>query len=222
MRKNKIRKLISLQTKMIAEEKYLWLFMLVLIIVFVIIKVNDISFFERHNLNSIVDNITYSIIAAFIFYVLTVFYPRSKNCLKMYQNIYENVSRIDDIIKPIIQLFVDEDKFEEFPQKFVEKFVKKNDKGNDKYALDPSIAGYLIKMLPTLSNMIISLRSRYSDYLHPEELTYFDVLEDASIVMMPDIIKKELSYQEIEILSLQLECIYNATRSLLDKYRQYT
>ena len=222
MRKNKIRKLISLQTKMIAEEKYLWLFMLVLIIVFVIIKVNNFSFFERHNLNSIVDNITYSIIAAFIFYVLTVFYPRSKNCLKMYQNIYENVSRIDDIIKPIIQLFVGDDKSEEFPQNFEEKFVKKIDKENDKYIVDHSIARRLRTTLPNISNMIISLRSRYSDYLHPEELSYFDVLEDAGIAMMPDIIKKEMKYQEIELLSLQLECIYNATRSLLEKYKQYT
>lgn len=220
--KCKLSKHINLIKELISNEIGLWLFMMAIIVIFPIIKIYDLHLFDNCEMNGFVDNITYSIIAAFIFYLFTVFYPKYKAYLKMYQNIYQNFIRIDDIIKPTIQLFVDDDKFEEFPQKFVEKFVKKNEKGNDKYALDPSIAGNLIEMLPILSNMIISLRSRYSDYLHPEELSYFDVLEDAGIVMMTDKIKKEMSYQEIEILSLQLECIYNATRSLLDKYKQYT
>ena len=220
--KCKLSKHIKLIKELISNEIGLWLFMMAIIVIFPIIKIYDLHLFDNCEMNGFVDNITYSIIAAFIFYLFTVFYPKYKAYLKMYQIIYQNFIRIDDIIEPTIQLFVDDDKFEEFPQKFEEKFVKKIDKGNDKYAVDPSIADRLRTMLPKISNMISSLRSRYSDYLHPEELLHFDMLEDANNLIIPDIIKNEMSYQEIEILSLQLKTIYETTHAFLDNYKQYT
>lgn len=222
MRNKNFKRLIKLQMKMIAEEKCLWIIMMVLIIAFVIIKVENFSLFENENLNSIVDNISYSIIAAFIFYVLTVFYPRSKNCLKMYHNIYKNVSRIDDIMEPTFKLFVEDiNNIRQLPQKFVEKFIDKKDKEHDKYTINPYIARCLTEMLPKILRMVTALRSRYTDILRPEELSKLDVMEDAAQIITKDVIKNEMSYKEVEVIFLQLINIYAITRGLLNEYKQF-
>ena len=85
MKKCKIGILIKLQMRMILKEKALWIFMLVYFISFAIIKAYDDHLFKNDGLNTLFENISYSIIAAFVFYVLTVFYPRSMTDLKMYQ-----------------------------------------------------------------------------------------------------------------------------------------
>jgi hypothetical protein len=222
MRNKNLKKLINLQIKMISEEKYLWIFMLVLIIAFVIIQVENFSFFENENLNSIVDNITYSIIAAFIFYVLTVFYPKSKSCLKIYNNVYQNASRINDSMENTFKLFVDDvDNLVNFPERFVNKFVVKKDKEHDRYTVDQNISGYLTFAMPKISSMISNLRSRYSDYLQPEHLSQFDVIEDVVLAISTDLIKEEMSYKEVEALFLQLISFYTLTHVLLNEYKQF-
>lgn len=221
-----MRKLINLQMKMIAEEKFLWVFMLVLIIFFVIIKVENFSLFESEKLNSLVDNITYSIIAAFIFYVLTVFYPKSKNCLKMYQNIYLNVYRINDIMTSTFDLFgIDFNAIEQFPTQMEEIpkcFVEKKDKDddNDKYTISPIIERQLNNFLPRLLKMIIIFRSRYTDYLRPEALSNLDMIEDAAQFVSLEI-KNEMSYEDVEMLYYQLFIINKTTRALFEDYQQY-
>lgn len=222
MRTNKTKKLINLQLKMIAEEKILWILMMVLVIVFVIIKAFNISLFENENLKTICDNVIYSIIAAFIFYVLTVFYPKSKACLEVYHNIYQNVFRIDDIMEPTFKLFIDDtNDFRQFPKKFVEKFVEVKDKEHNKYTISPLIAADVTYVLPKVSNMMAALRSRYSDYLQPEHLLSFDVFDDISLIVTNTIIKKEMTYEEVELVFLRLTTIYTITHDLLNEYKQF-
>lgn len=222
MSSHKTRQLFSLQKEMISEEKYLWISMLVLVIFFVIIKVKNVSLFEGDGLNTIFDNIVYSIIAAFVFYVLSIFYPKSKTSLMMNRNLYHNVSRINDIMDPVFKLFVnDVEDFKRFPEKFVDKFVVKKDKKNDKYTVDPFISGAIKEMVPNIVSMISSLRSRYSDYLHPAHLSRLDVVEDATLILTTNLIKKEMSYKEVYALYLQLTSIYITTHSLLDEYKKY-
>lgn len=222
MRTNKTKKLINLQIKMIAEEKMLWILMMVLVVIFVIMKAFSISLFENDNLKIICDNVIYSIIAAFIFYVLTVFYPRSKTCLEVYHNIYQNVARIDDVMEPTFKLFIDDtDDFRQFPQKFVEKFVEKKDKEHDKYTIAPLIVADVTYILPKVSNMMAALRSRYSDYLQPKHLLSFDVFDDISLIITNTIIKKEMTYKEVELVFLRLTTIYIITQDLLNEYKQF-
>ena len=222
MKKCKIGILIKLQMRMIFKEKVLWIFMLVYFISFAIIKAYDCQLFKNDGLNTLFENISYSIIAAFVFYVLTVFYPRSMTDLKMYHNIYMSVYRIDDLMSPIFSCFIDDtNSFRDFPEKFVKKFVVKKDKEHDKYTVDSFIAGQLIFIIPKISNMIISLRYKYSDYLKTEHLTSLDVLEDANQIIKVDIIRKEMSYKEVEALFLQLVSFYATIRTLVNEYKQY-
>ena len=222
MKKYKIGILIKLQMRMISKEKALWIFMLVYLISFAIIKAYGYHMFKNDGLNTLFENISYSIIAAFVFYVLTVFYPRSMTYMKMYHNIYMSVYRIDDLMSPIFSCFVDDtNSFRDFPKEFVKKFVVKKDKEHDKYTVDPFIAGQLIYIVPKMSNLIISLRNRYSDFFQTEHLSFLDVIEDVTQVVKVDIIKKEMSYKEVEVIFLQLVNFYAAIRTLLDEYKQF-
>ena len=218
----KTRQLIGLQTKMIAEEKYLWISMLVLIIFFVIIKVKNISLFEGNDVNAVFDNIIYSIIAAFVFYILSVFYPKSKTCLMMNRNIYFNVYRIHDLMGGIVGLFVnDNEDFRQFPHKFVNTFVVKKDKEHDKYTINPWVAGYMSALMPGIENLISALRSRYSDYLQPTHLSQLDLIEDVTLMVTINLKKEEMSYKEVEALFLKLTSMYITTEALLGEYKKY-
>lgn len=222
MSSHKTRQLISLQKEMIAEEKYLWISMLVLAIFFVIIKVNNISLFESDGVNTLFDNIIYSIIAAFVFYVLSVFYPKSKTILIMNRNIYYSVYRIHDIMGGVIGLFVDDNEdFGQFPQRFVNKFVVKKDKEHDKYTINPFIAGYMSALMPGIENLISAFRSRYSDYLQPDRLSQIDVIEDVALMVTFNLKKEEMSYNEVEALFLKLSTMYMTAESLLGEYKKY-
>lgn len=222
MNGNKTRKLIRLQMRMIYEEKILWIIMLVLVIGFTILKFYNIQLFRNEGLNTTFDSIVYSVIAAFVFYVITVFYPKSRTSLKMYHNLYQNATRINDSMENTFKLFVDDiEDLTQFYEKFVNKFVVKKDKEHDKYTVDPYISGYLTFAMPKISNMISALRSRYSDYLKPEHLSRFDVIDDAAMAISTELIKEEMSYKEVEVLFLQLISIYSLTHSLLNDYKQY-
>lgn len=130
--------------------------------------------------------------------------------------------RIDDLMSPIFSCFVDDtNSFRDFPKEFVKKFVVKKDKEHDKYTVDPFIAGQLIYIVPKISNLIISLRNRYSDFFQTEHLSFLDVIEDVTQVVKVDIIKKEMSYKEVEVIFLQLVNFYAAIRTLLDEYKQF-
>ena len=222
MKKYKIGILIKLQMRMISKEKVLWIFMFIYIVSYAIFKAYDFHLFKNDGLNTLFENISYSIIAAFVFYILTIFYPQSKTYIKMYHNIYKSLYRINDLMSLIFSHFVDDpNTIRDFPEKFVKKFVVKKDKEHDKYTVDPYIAGQFIYAMPRILNMIISLRNRYSDYLQTEHLASLDVIEETTQIINGDIIKKEMSYNEVKAIFLQLVSIYVAIRTLLDEYKQF-
>lgn len=222
MKGYKTRKLIRLQMRMIYEEKTLWIIMLMLVIGFTILKYYNIQLFRNDGLNTTFDSVVYSIIAAFVFYVITVFYPKSRTCLKMYHNIYQNVFRIKGLMDHVFDLFIDnKEDVTQLSEKFVKRFVVKKDKENDKYTVDPYVSGYLTYAMPNMSNMISTLRSRYSDYLQPEHLSQFDLFEDVALIVTTDLIKKEMSYDEVKALFLQLVNVYTLTHNLLNDFKQY-
>ncbi len=222
--KCKLSKHIKLIKELISNEIGLWLFMMAIIVIFPIIKIYDLHLFDNCEMNGFVDNITYSIIAAFIFYLFTVFYPKYKAYLKMYQNIYLNVSRIYDIMTSTFDLFgIDVNTIEEIPTRIEEIpkcFVEKKDTDGDNYTLSPMIARQLNFYIPRLLNMMIAFRSRYTDYLRPEALSNLDFIEDAAQLVSINI-ENEMSYEEVEQLYYQLFVVNKTTRALFEDYQQY-
>lgn len=93
---NKERKIkCRILGKMIWDEKFLWLFMIINLVVFAMKAIWEIKFSKNDDLDNFIEGIAYSVIAAFIFYIFMELIPRVKKKYEDYLcllNMLENIN----------------------------------------------------------------------------------------------------------------------------------
>ena len=217
---NKTRKLIKVQALMIKENPLLWIFLSTCTIIYFIICYTEPEFYQN-NIKDAIDGITFSIFAAFIFYLFTDFYPTSQERLESIQNIGSYCNRILSIYSILTEIFNEDNQNSLIhPENFVKHFVKEKNIEKDEYKINAYCAGQISCIIPKLVKLCDNLYNNYGSKLSGENKKNFDVLLDASMIIDTNILKV-MSLKECEAIWLNLVAIYSTINSLNNSIKQY-